>query len=503
MSFCRLSSLLVIVLVSTLGWSDGSFFTLRKEVQPNIPIQRAFIGFAKGEETLIVETTLNAPKGDYAWIIPTPSVPSSVTPCAPHALSGLVEATTPQIVDVGEEYNLYLLLPSLIPLIACLILLRAYRGKPGRVKNCLIWGGLIATFAYVLMATFFPVFAGPKTVKAKSDPVVQTGVAGSYAYFNLSSSKAEEIVGWLSKNGFVLPTNAQTVIENYAKQGWGFTALRYHQRADGSSSSHPIRLVFKTAKPIYPMALTGTATDRLRLDLVVAMDEQARVTGMHSLLCTKKLGYAHPDIEPMLQGQVVTRLRGDLTSVTLDKDMDIESVPYSGGSQERWFTSRGLLNVLLVVFLILLPVVLVIVTAITLSRNGSFTSWAKNLGITLVILAFFGLLKSLSVQIVEAEYAPPRAFLISIYKQRTHFIEQLEGQKAVVPLRQQVVEGMTHPDPDGRAIGDVPGGYDLLTTPTSIQVTLYDAQNKATVYKITQARGKVWVQREPPERPAK
>jgi hypothetical protein len=120
-----------------------------------------------------------------------------------------------------------------------------------------------------------------------------------------------------------------------------------------------------------------------------------------------------------------------------------------------------------------------------------------------VILAFFGLLKSLSVQIVEAEYAPPRAFLISIYKQRTHFIEQLEGQKAVVPLRQQVVEGMTHPDPDGRAIGDVPGGYDLLTTPTSIQVTLYDAQNKATVYKITQARGKVWVQREPPERPAK
>ena len=71
----RLLLLLLLLLAMPIAGADG-VYTGPPGFVPAIPNQRAVIFYKDGVQTLIVQSTLDAPKGEYAWVVPLPAEPT-------------------------------------------------------------------------------------------------------------------------------------------------------------------------------------------------------------------------------------------------------------------------------------------------------------------------------------------------------------------------------------------------------------------------------------------
>jgi hypothetical protein len=120
--------------------------------------------------------------------------------------------------------------------------------------------------------------------------------------------------------------------------------MKVRQGPGAGVSPHPVRFEFPAKEPVYPMALTGATTNRMRLDLFVVGAGVAFVQGMdvwrglnvvpgpdHGDLPVSP-GQAlsewspidHPDVAPYLwNGATLTYLRGDLSGKALRDDLRI------------------------------------------------------------------------------------------------------------------------------------------------------------------------------------
>lgn len=80
---------------------------------------------------------------------------------------------------------------------------------------------------------------------------------------------AAGVTAWLGQNGFVLPGAVLQHLEQYAVEGWTFTAVRYAAEADLSDESAPLRFDFPSAQLIYPMRLSQAASRDQEVHLFV------------------------------------------------------------------------------------------------------------------------------------------------------------------------------------------------------------------------------------------
>lgn len=432
---------LVVFVAAALGICDGKFISHLSEKPPDMPYQRAFIAFDKGQETMIVESFMTGKKGDYVWLVPTPSQPDEVKPCHPHALSGLIETVSPRIEDsiTREPFNVIMALAfSFFYFLTFALYFLNVRNQQRRFK--FIYAFFLSLLVLVGCAILFPVFAQAKPGTRESGPAVASGTAGNYAYTVLSSKEPVEVLLWLARNGFKLDTQTKEAVAKNSQKGCFLTVLRYKHPADGQAAPHPVRFTFKTIQPVYPMEMTGSGLSRLRLDLVVSMNQQAEVAGMRTVSASDFFRFGHPDVKPFAVGKgVVTFLRGDLNQSEMNDDMAIASKPFKDTYHERWADKGTFLGRIVFNILFLLPIAYLVLSILHAIKPRDAKWWRQAFAISivacLVAVPTYGLLK---YRLIDSEPGLKRVEALIRYSRAKTAVENLGGQPVQYPFEQGV-----------------------------------------------------------------
>jgi len=212
---------------SGLALGDGMFAPRRnlqalEKTYISEPDQKAAILFSKGTEDLIISPSYEGEVSSFAWVIPVPSIPK---------VSILKGALFHELMSLTPEY-------------------RASYAAPG----------------------------GPKTASLGRVQVLERKVVGSYDVSVLKSNEAGALEKWLKDNGYRMPepdaaAKAIDPVRYYVDKGWTFVACRIEtpEKAKGlrTGTLAPLRLTFKTDKPIYPLRMSSLNSGKFSLLIYV------------------------------------------------------------------------------------------------------------------------------------------------------------------------------------------------------------------------------------------
>ena len=156
----------------------------------------------------------------------------------------------------------------------------------------------------------------------------------------------------------------------YINENWVFAAIRLVRSEKGINTPHPIRMVFSSEKPIYPMKLTSIAGGSPYFEIFVIGDSRASTDFLPARFCDRyrrnrsrnespfyyegesyeqDLGYS--GILPLMwNGCVLTKFSGTINSEEMTRDIYFdweEFKPY----RELFFTTQGSLYSVTILFL--------------------------------------------------------------------------------------------------------------------------------------------------------
>ena len=273
--------LYIFMQTGTLCLADGFYILSVKayEKLPDIPRQRAFLGFQNGRETLVVESSLDSGEGErFAWILPLPSPPESMEAVDPGVLSTLEIFTKPRFVT-RREAKIYR--PVLALIVSLLISISIVTFNPEVRRQCrdvvIILGIIIVLGA---IAVGGPMLGGSVPGKPSVEALKHEYI-GNYEVAVLRGESSQAINQWLEENKFApLPEKAKPIIDQYIKQDWIFLASNLQRNEKGLLTPHPLKVVFPTKHPVYPMKLTSLVDSGTELFLFV----KARSTFSHPSL---------------------------------------------------------------------------------------------------------------------------------------------------------------------------------------------------------------------------
>ena len=495
MRWMRVVAILGALAAAGSALADGAFMRQRsQEAKPTIPYQRAFISWRDGRETMIVESVLNAPKGDYEWVVPLPSPQVKIEACLPGALEAVSMQCRPNVRTFS--------LSGWWPVAAFTTCLCVAAFWIGTSRGLTPWdrrGMFLAVFliGLIAMAVTFPVFACAKVGPggAGDDAEVPAkGTADAYAYEIVRPPDAEFLARKLDRDGFRLPAEARDAVRGYISNRWSFALMKVRQGPAAAVSPHPMRFEFPAKEPVYPMALTGATTDRLRLDLFVVGSGVAAVPGMDVWRVMKVVPkpdrsgsptppgktvsewspISHPDVAPYLwDGATLTYLRGDLSGRELRDDLrigfsrqvpaffekDVSSLRIA--AQDAFCTGCAAASV--AVFLLGF---LAVGAACTTRRILSSVAAGLCLGVVFGCVGFF--------RTPRVEVGPKRDGLESIRRFKALEIELLTEKWDHGNFPESWIAEVRRQAPGDVPNLDVPGGYTLKRDARGFQVTLYD-----------------------------
>jgi hypothetical protein len=195
--------------------------------------------------------------------------------------------------------------------------------------------------------------AGGSVSASGSVNVAERKTVGIYDTAVISSPDGSAVLDWLEKNGFKTPTNFLPAIRAYASEGWFFVAskVRLDAPMNDAAKAHPLSFTFQTARPVYPLRLTGINNPHCKIELYVFGKERAEIPNFRVERCEKPI-YPNPKEEekkdalyfimsdniwirhPLLRvlagnSPVATKLSGDLTSSEMVEDAYLNWVPFA------------------------------------------------------------------------------------------------------------------------------------------------------------------------------
>jgi hypothetical protein len=94
-------------------------------------------------------------------------------------------------------------------------------------------------------------------------------LVGVFETATISSPDPSALEAWLRENGFHVSSNSGPAIADYVRDGWVFVTAKVHRdQADTQTgTAHPLSFTFPTAKPVYPMRLTGVDNGPIDVEL--------------------------------------------------------------------------------------------------------------------------------------------------------------------------------------------------------------------------------------------
>lgn len=220
------------------------------------------------------------------------------------------------------------------------------------------------------------------------DPTVkvwQSGKVGAFDYVVISATKTDDMVDWLNKNGFSVPTRATTVLSHYVTLGWYFVAMKISVQAQQSGSvpaTTVVKLGYAASEVRYPLrmvSLSNAAQTSFEFYLVstVKGSELSPKAPFAALnIDPKKVVAQGPDthnyetvfadtlkaggsralvreysntewpyykvaFKDAYQHTTLTRLRGTFTSAVMDQDIVFDFQPYKKVSHHYDLTYTG------------------------------------------------------------------------------------------------------------------------------------------------------------------
>lgn len=511
--------------------ADGKFFPLvvvGGEDDPTIPYQRAMIAYRDGVETLVVESTVES-KGDaLGWVIPLPTEPTQIEAAKPGTLESVYKLIGPRIDASGRsglELCVFLFIFAL--LFSAAVAYDNHRGRQSLAVRSVLILSMFLIFRASVMLPSLGVGRGGLEAVARAN-VLQERQIGAYKVSIITGDSAEPIRAWLTENGFRVPESTVPVLDQYAKAGWCFSAARIATGGDGQLTPHPLKFVFKTPQPVYPMKLTGVDAGKLQLDLYVVADRAAEAAHMAKISCDTyrptlsrfgsnlaedwagavsagelykaddiSISVGHPDATALMwPGCTLTHLRGTLSPTDMADDITI-ALAQTGSSHKKmythqaamrtgWKTGTGLGT------LILLPAAVVV--WMRMRKHQQNPGWFR---LCLIVALGLGLIGGSATFAVLPKLATDvrrtRSESHDYWLQRfvLHAYSSVVGRisrRDVTPDMQQfdrwwakqVKEGM----PRGEAkAGDIPHGYEIERADAEWALTLYDRY--ATPTRIT------------------
>lgn len=336
--------LVSVVLLPVAALADGMVFPQSAYARPDIPDQRALICYADGTETLVIETSFTGQGTNFAWVIPVPAAPK-IDPISTGVFPTLQVVFQPQVVLSVKHYWLAL------PITALLVWLNSL----GRRS---VWNALVLTLALLAaIVLFLPFFMSAGTRASSSGPavanvrVLNRQNVGLFDTATIESKDPSALMRWLNENGFSASTNIAPIVADYVNDGWVFVAARLHREAgqQGTQATHPLAFTFQTAKPVYPLRLTGTGASSCRIDLYVFGPSRAKVRGFTVKRCEAPdygnlasrprltagpLRIRHQELSKLVSGaQVATKLSAVLDAPAMADDAYVTWEAYwpSGG----------------------------------------------------------------------------------------------------------------------------------------------------------------------------
>lgn len=110
--------------------------------------------------------------------------------------------------------------------------------------------------------------------------IVQTKVVAGYEATVLRASNPDDLIQWLSANGYPMPRYASRWVAPYVRRGWYLTAFKVATQA-GAGATGPVRMTFKTDVPFNPYSVPAENQARggLRLLYVSATEDAGTIGG--------------------------------------------------------------------------------------------------------------------------------------------------------------------------------------------------------------------------------
>jgi hypothetical protein len=339
---------------------------------PEIPAQRAILSWKDGIETLVISSALDSESQQLGWIIPLPAVPTVMEKADPGSLKTLNFCVQPLLT-----HDLWLGIKGVSILLGVLILVVVtflFRRK--RLLALLVLLMILLILGSLLLGLFLTasLSAGggfhPTTVR-----VEKTVQVGAYVVTVVQATRATDLGDWLKQNGFAeLPGAAGPIVESYIRDRWVFAAVKLTRDEAGQNSPHPLKLVFPSAKAVYPMKLTALAGGKPMIELFVVADQQATLAELptefsdrfalttyswgrsnvpYFVADTTGIKIGHPEVVPLLwNGCVLTKLSGRIAPADMTRDFDLAwQAPQP--HRQHFFTTPGAMQAALLVFVVL------------------------------------------------------------------------------------------------------------------------------------------------------
>jgi hypothetical protein len=334
--------------LSALG--DGRIIS-HAEVVPTIPDQRAMIQFSNGVERLVIVTSFVGPGTNFAWVVPLPSTPR-VEAASTNFFANLNLAFQPKLIDQADYVWVFFLLGAYVVAAGVWACRREQGGRwSAWLRSLLVLYVALMLYSMSLSASSKIALAIP----ASSVEVRDRKIVGIYDTATLAGTNGAALVEWLNGNGYKMPASARPVISSYAAQGWVFVAATIHRDASVGDESrpHPLCFTFGTAKPVYPLRLTGIENAKCSIDLFVFGPEMAKVPGFDIEYCGTPrttagplhrrdgwipelfgpcspgdYGIGNPEVcRLVFPAPVTTKLVGKLTTKDMQSDAWVDWVP--------------------------------------------------------------------------------------------------------------------------------------------------------------------------------
>ncbi len=333
--------------------ADGKVFS--SVMSPvTIPDQQALIHYADGVETLVIETRFVGEGGDFAWVVPLPAHPS-ISPVTQGLFPTLQCLFRPRIIDdVAQWAPTFFFLTVLIVTI--------------------LWRRLMPAVAWLLLSLFvlcifIPSLARSRTLGLDTTPLSGVRIhsrqlIGNYEVTTLSATQANALNQWLEDNEFRIDLASRSIIADYVRDGWCFSAVKLAAPGEDKTprTPHPLAFTFTTARPVYPLRLTGTHEGTCGIDLYIFGPGQAVVdNGAFKLVTCRRtermpeladsrswkqsdldsIAIVHAGLRGLVPGTpVATRLSGALLPSQMVRDAYISWQTYAPVGQ-AFFTTKA------------------------------------------------------------------------------------------------------------------------------------------------------------------
>jgi len=255
----------------------------RAAMVPTIPDQRAMIQFSNGVERLVIDTSFVGPGTNFAWVVPLPSTPK-IEAVSTNFFGYLNLAYQPRLIDNTDPVWVLFLMGGYVVAAG----VWACRRKDGSRFSAWIQLVLLLFVGMIFFSMFLPASSQIRVaVPAGSVEVRERQIVGIYDTVTLEGTNGMALVEWLNGNGYNTPASALPVISSYATQGWVFVAATIHRDAAAKAESrpHPLAFTFATAKPVYPLRLTGIENASCSIELFVFGPDMAKAPGFNVEYC--------------------------------------------------------------------------------------------------------------------------------------------------------------------------------------------------------------------------